>query len=735
MTTSSTPPPPPSSSGEPPWPVAPTKKRRSRGRTALVVSAVVGALALGYGFVAFFGDDRPEPTSGPTGPADVGELQFASVQTQVGKSQPFRFSRSFDLATLQVDGRPAVVTDLVGVYLDPLLTMPAPDVYMETFRGPITVTPRDTALFGNDEVTGTRIPLNVGGQWGFSDTYYIAERRDLATGAPLPEPKVTAFSVPTVAPKTSVAFEVDSQGVGHFSWDAIPGAEEYYVVAVEKMAQLTLFEEGATVSIIGETADTTWSTIEQDERVQEGLTGAGVTEFSNGVVSTNYPFRTYRMGEDWAHDPAAPLLVETHTTLMFGIVAKTPDGLSPISLLGEDIDGTLPISIAFTAAKAMGTNGNDVHTVAQLPTRMPVTMSDGRTVLRPMRYDVDAMVATESILGTQDATGAFTQTGTDERYRVGYTVDGTLLVGSYTLDEPDLATAQAGVRTVVARVQAETVKNGAGESYSYQTDSNAFDPHDVSSTAPDVGYPVSGTNPLTTYLAANLVAGEEYIDLSAYLPGGSMMTTSGISYMDAFREALLQNPFILGKVSMEYDEPSQIMGVKYEDYDSPEERAAAQARLAEEVEAVTARIITDGMSDEDKVRAINGYLTSSAEYDYAALDEGLLGPDRYPNAWTATGVLFDKKGVCASYAAAFTVLARAAGLETMTVSGVTLDSGGRHAWNKVLVDGAWRVVDATWNDSPAPDQYLLLTDAQTNESRTQDSDWVLDSRVADYAAL
>ena len=71
----------------------------------------------------------------------------------------------------------------------------------------------------------------------------------------------------------------------------------------------------------------------------------------------------------------------------------------------------------------------------------------------------------------------------------------------------------------------------------------------------------------------------------------------------------------------------------------------------------------------------------------------------------------------------------------MTVSGVTLDSGGRHAWNKILVDGAWRVVDATWNDSPVPDQYLLLTDAQTNESRIQDTDWVLDSRVADYSAM
>lgn len=44
------------------------------------------------------------------------------------------------------------------------------------------------------------------------------------------------------------------------------------------------------------------------------------------------------------------------------------------------------------------------------------------------------------------------------------------------------------------------------------------------------------------------------------------------------------------------------------------------------------------------------------------------------------------------------------------------------------------MVDATWNDSSTPDQYLFLTDDQSAQTRAEDEFWVIDSRVADYAA-
>ena len=140
------------------------------------------------------------------------------------------------------------------------------------------------------------------------------------------------------------------------------------------------------------------------------------------------------------------------------------------------------------------------------------------------------------------------------------------------------------------------------------------------------------------------------------------------------------------------------------------------------------------MSEQDKVVAINDYLVASAAYDHdavAALDRGET--ETVTRASMASGILLDKTGVCASYALAFKALADASGLTAMYVTGAVTD-GERHAWNKVKVDDVWRAVDVTWNDSDPANQFLLLTDAQMNETRSEDAYWVVDSRVAEYAA-
>jgi len=72
-------------------------------------------------------------------------------------------------------------------------------------------------------------------------------------------------------------------------------------------------------------------------------------------------------------------------------------------------------------------------------------------------------------------------------------------------------------------------------------------------------------------------------------------------------------------------------------------------------------------------------------------------------------------------------------LEAVYVSGVA--DGEPHAWNKVRVANAWRVVDVTWNDADwQPNAYLLLTDEQANKSRLQGDSFMIDSLVGNYAA-
>lgn len=65
--------------------------------------------------------------------------------------------------------------------------------------------------------------------------------------------------------------------------------------------------------------------------------------------------------------------------------------------------------------------------------------------------------------------------------------------------------------------------------------------------------------------------------------------------------------------------------------------------------------------------------------------------ERFYDSFTAYGILMDGVGVCAGYSAAFKLLADAAGIESIVVTGY-LDGSLPHAWNKVRIDGEWYIV-------------------------------------------
>lgn len=103
--------------------------------------------------------------------------------------------------------------------------------------------------------------------------------------------------------------------------------------------------------------------------------------------------------------------------------------------------------------------------------------------------------------------------------------------------------------------------------------------------------------------------------------------------------------------------------------------------------AAVDQVVKDGMSEEEKVKAIHDYLIYSANYvnngDYQHAEKWAAG---------AGGVLIHKEGVCNSYAIAFYMMAVSAGLDCRYVT------GGNHAWNQVKVDGKWYYIDCTWDD-------------------------------------
>lgn len=111
--------------------------------------------------------------------------------------------------------------------------------------------------------------------------------------------------------------------------------------------------------------------------------------------------------------------------------------------------------------------------------------------------------------------------------------------------------------------------------------------------------------------------------------------------------------------------------------------------------AIIPRIIRDGMTRKQKLRAIHNYLVKNCVYDENARRYG------YDDAYTAYGCLIEKKAVCQGYAGVFNLLAAKAGICSIAVPGEA--GGGSHAWNYVKDESSYRYIDVTWDD-PVQDQ-------------------------------
>ncbi|WP_213280765.1 transglutaminase domain-containing protein [Cellulomonas hominis] len=727
-------PPPPQPPAPAPAPGAARPGRRGRV-AAWTAGGVAVALVLVTGGVlavrGLSGTDEPQGADAvAAGPADLGDAEFADVQLGVPRDHEFALPVEWQLEDL---ADAPLTDDVVQVYVDPRLTVVAEDAMTSVgWDGALHVKPSDSAvtatlLVGDlfDDQDG--VEVNEAGTWGLYETYYIAEYRDRATGAPLDEPRVTAFTPETELPTTPFAVRVDGDGVGHFSWEPVDGAEEYYVVKVDELG----------MSVIGTSTGTSWTTIEQDDDVQEALAAEDLLD--QEVIQMNRLLESSIVTEDDALDGLTSTVDDPAADPAFGVMAVTEEGFSPVAPVnGADLVSRLPSVIAFNAAEEMGVQGNHLDTVDQLPTQYPISLADGTTVLRPIAYDPDRVETADIVVSTTDDAGNIVASRRETHYRIPFTVVGTMFADQYTVEAADMAAAQAGARAATERAAAERARTGGEQAYTYVgTNPRDLDDATISTSAPDVPYPVSGSNPLTTYIAANLVDGQKFIDLSAYLEPGTTTTATGVALWDAVDEAVAQNPMALAatRVEVGYLDERSVLFVSYSGFDSAEQRRQEQEQLGAEVQRVIGEIITDGMSEERKVAAINDYLVSTAAYDDAALAARDAGDiEDYPHGWVASGVLLDGLGVCASYAQGFKALADAAGLESVYVTGVATGSGEGHAWNKVRVGESWRVVDVTWNDSAGQDLFLLQTDEQAAPDRTEDADWVVDSRIADYAA-
>ena len=111
--------------------------------------------------------------------------------------------------------------------------------------------------------------------------------------------------------------------------------------------------------------------------------------------------------------------------------------------------------------------------------------------------------------------------------------------------------------------------------------------------------------------------------------------------------------------------------------------------------AIANSIVTPGMSDAVKVKAIHDWVAKHISYDYA----GYLAGKNDVNK--ASDIIAKGEGMCRDYSVAFAAIARAAGISTKVVYGTVTEAKGwapqAHAWNQVLLGGKWVAVDTTFD--------------------------------------
>lgn len=116
----------------------------------------------------------------------------------------------------------------------------------------------------------------------------------------------------------------------------------------------------------------------------------------------------------------------------------------------------------------------------------------------------------------------------------------------------------------------------------------------------------------------------------------------------------------------------------------------------ESIAALGAALVERAPEEYRRAKAIHDWIADRVAYDYDAYFSNKF-PDQDAETVFRTHV-----GVCAGYSNLFVAIAKAAKLDAVVVVGDAKGSGGEvdgrgHAWNAVKVDGAWFLLDTTWD--------------------------------------
>lgn len=669
---------------------------------------------------------------------DAGTIDYSGDTIQIGRDESVEFKISYN----PWDETAIPPEESFIVYQDAELQYPLSVSYdwdsetgMMTIEPPV-YGPGEVIQFNMDHPSYSFIEESDETGWGNLAQLYMAAYVDAETGEPISgNPLVTVLKIKEeLSQAPQVKFSQDENGSARFSWKEVPGAEEYFLFQIRSYEGVW----DGYLYVMDSTTDTEWT-------VEQGM----LSEDEDYVVNMNDIFRSYVFDD-----------IDTGIEEYFGVIAVNDEGNSHISNLfnAVELSHMLPYGVYYDAEVEISCEGT-----MSLPATVGIKMCDDTVSQRVVEYDRNSI--------EKSGTG----------YHIDYKIYGTAFTGTYLVNDQDWDAFEQEMEAIEERQEklmkkggnveadisfldgegtevdsdsdtqlteeetesteagtaeketAETTEAGTAETETAETTEEAAE--DIAPPEKSVDYEegkVTANSALSEYLAIHMLNGSEQIDISAFPEAADTALV-----VDAFLEAQYQNPLILGIKEVGMDTLDHILYIRYDD--DTETSEAKRKELEEKVAEITSEIITDGMSDLDKELAINAYLCDNAVYDNDALENAEENDfkyvdERFNDSFTAYGVLVNNVGVCASYSAAFKLLADAAGLESVVVTGY-LEGNLPHAWNKVKLDGKWNIVDATNNDNDVVQNALFnLSDSAAYSMLVEDERFVLDSNLYDYEA-
>jgi len=573
--------------------------------------------------------------------------------------------------------------------------------------------------------------------WGNTGTMYLATWRNLSNGELLDKPLVQVVTIKGELETPDLSLEITNDGIVTFKWDKVAGAEAYYIIEFTTREKKDGSRQISSGGLIGHTTGTQWS--------------SDLYEWSDSVFGSNIDFRIYRLSEDDRLDDSmyeaykdefdstvGPLISEDKNNRFFAVMAVNAKGCSMYSRLLDvkDIAALAPHLLAYNMQKLSGEGGiSRVQGVNNMPAYQWIVLCNGMLSQRIVNYDFDALTVETTKWFRYEEVIEDGEWYSVDILELPYQVDGTLFDGTCIIYDYDVDNWESQLQQIEKRqnilrsktgdvkrdvvIDDETVEPGPGPD---QGGGGIVDNQTI----------ITANCALSEYLAIQMIDGVKAIDISAFNEA-----INSKYLIDAFSEALHQNPLILGVSGARVSTDNKTLYPLYEDDQTT--RESKQNEIVAEVSRVVPLIITASMSPLEKEFAINQYLCDTVEYDMAALDNAALYDFRkvdsqYYDSFTAYGALINGVGVCASYAAAFKLLADAAGLDCVVVTGY-LNGSMSHAWNRVkLADGIWAAIDVTNNDNEyMPNVLVNVPDSAAAAALVEDDAWIMDSVKSLYS--